>query len=167
MRTPAVDYVRAVRQALTALEGAYSQAVKDATKALLVDQAEAHRKEWADFRARRLKLKRADGDTAELNWAAAINTKEDLSRFLVDTVWNWQDGGMALRGNGLVNHPEWASRGLITRWEAFDRRTLLLVVEKGRKINRYAILQLSEDLSEFSGYDFENGRIVNKIQRLR
>jgi hypothetical protein len=35
-----------------------------------------------------------------------------------------------------------------------DRRTVLFIIEKGRNIDRYAILTFSEDLSQYKGYNF-------------
>lgn len=53
----------------------------------------------------------------------------------------------------------------MTRWEAIDRRTVLLYIEKGRDRDRIAILEFSESLGEFKGFDFEN-RVMEVKKRL-
>jgi WD40 repeat protein len=84
-----------------------------------------------------------------------VTTKDELREALADTKWDWGDGTLELRADGTAYHKAWVERFHLTkRWEAVDRRTVLMVVEAGRELNRYGILEFSEDLSQFTGFDF-------------
>jgi WD40 repeat protein len=83
------------------------------------------------------------------------NHADELRTALAGTRWNWGDSILELKADGSTTHANWDNRfGLTTRWEAIDRRTALLIVEKGRQQNRYAVLEFTEDLSSFTGFDF-------------
>lgn len=85
----------------------------------------------------------------------AVQTASDLKHFLDDTAWAWGDGDMVLRWGGGVEHAGWTKAGLATRWVAIDRRTALLVIEKGRDTNKVAVLMFADDLSGFRGVGFD------------
>jgi hypothetical protein len=155
MRTAAVNYQLATKQATTTLGKAYEQAVKDLTKAGKLAQAEAAQAELKEFRteARGINLRPAD-----------VTTKEDLQKYLTETAWTLGDG-LRFKSDGHVEQKFWASGNLVVRWEAIDRRTVLLRVEKGREENRYEILTFAEDLSEFGGYEFNGKDRVSSCKR--
>jgi hypothetical protein len=97
-------------------------------------------------------------------WPRVVLSKEDLKEFLAGTEWAW---GLSFRfkPDGYVENANWTMRGLVTRWEAIDHRTVVLVVERGRDQNRYAILTFSSDLTEFSGFDFESKGYIEPKKR--
>lgn len=165
LRTATAEYVRATKAAQAALEKSYDKAVKDATKALNIDLAEAIQAELKETQARAAGPKAADKVPAGAPRPAAVATKQDLKRFLSGTEWQWGPG-IKLKPDGYFSHPEW-DRDFLIRWEAIDRRTVLLVVEKGRDHNRYAILTFAEDLTEFRGYDFTIKDPLGPIKRKR
>jgi WD40 repeat protein len=81
--------------------------------------------------------------------------KDELRLALTNTRWNWGDAILELKADGKTHHPIWEDRfHLTTRWEAIDRRTALLYIESGRKLNMYSVLEFSEDLAQFAGFDF-------------
>jgi hypothetical protein len=147
MKAAVAAYQVSLKQATTALDKAFEQAVKDFTKAGKLAQADAAQAELKEFRSR--------APAAHLK-PADVTTKEDLRKYLIDTVWTW-DEGLRFKADGYVEQKQWTSAGLVTKWEAIDRRTVLLWIEKGREENRYAVLTFSEDLSELRGFDF-NGK---------
>jgi hypothetical protein len=48
---------------------------------------------------------------------------------------------------------------------AIDRRTVVLIVERGRGNGRYAILEFSEKLDEYKGYGFDNAARLTTSKR--
>ncbi|VTS00839.1 unnamed protein product [Gemmata massiliana] len=137
MRTAVASYQQSMKQARTTLDAAYEQAIKDFTKAGKIPEAEALQTELHDLRAK------------------TVATKENLQAYLANTSWTW--GNCRLKANGYVENKGWDSAGLVTRWEAIDRRTVLFSIEKGRDVNRLAVLVFNEELTEFQGIDF-NGK---------
>jgi WD40 repeat protein len=100
-------------------------------------------------------LKSGGGQLPPKPVAGDVANKDDLRQALADTKWDWGDGILELRADGSVYHPAWNEQfHLAKRWEPIDRRTVLMVVEAGRELNRYGVLEFSEDLSQFTGLDF-------------
>jgi hypothetical protein len=150
IRIAAGEYQKSIKAAQAALEKTYEQAIKDATKALKIEQAEAMRTE--------LKALKPDVAIPEKTTPlrpGAVANKDDLRKALAGTEWHWGiEYHMKLKSDGIVAQSDWEKGGLVTRWQAIDRRTVVLFIEKGRDHNRYAILTFSEDLSEYRGFDF-------------
>jgi|GEM_PF-4755026 len=148
MKSASLSYQLALKHANVLLEKAYEQAVKDLTKGGKLAQADAVQTELKEFRSKAL---------------GAVRTKEDLRRILSGTSWVWGEG-LKLKPDGYVEQKDWQSGGLVTKWEAVDRRTVVLWIEKGRNENRYAILMFSEDLTDFQCFDF-NGKDRITVKR--
>jgi hypothetical protein len=146
MKAAVAAYHVTLKQATTALERAFEQAVKDFTKAGKLAQADAAQAELKEFRSRApaTHLRPAD-----------VTTKEDLHRYLSGTSWVW--GNATLKPDGTVEAKEPGWVGLVIRWEAVDRRTVVLRIEQGRDRDLMAVLTFAEDLTEFRGFDF-NGK---------
>ncbi len=87
----------------------------------------------------------------------------ELRAHVTNTQWQWDgDRGetIVFRENHYIEHEGWTKRGLITRWEAIDRRTILLKIERGRPGDLYAILVFKSDLSAFDGFNFHGSRLL-------
>jgi hypothetical protein len=82
---------------------------------------------------------------------AGVSTKADLKKALTGSRWNWGEGMLVLQADGLARHPVWETSSLVTRWEAVDRRTAILTIERGRNTNKLAVLEFSEALDEIAG----------------
>lgn len=61
------------------------------------------------------------------------------------------------RDNGYVEHGGWTRRGLITRWDVIDRRTVLLRIERGRTRDLCALLVFDEEISSYDGFNYHGG----------
>ena len=58
---------------------------------------------------------------------------ETLRARLCDSLWQWDGPGgeqVFFKRNGYIEHVVWTRRGLITRWQAIDRRTVLQQIER-------------------------------------
>lgn len=146
LKAAGASYQTTTKAALAALDKAYEQEIRDLTKAGKLDAATALQKEQKEFR---LNL------TAVGLRPVDVTSKEALHRYIAGSAWTW--GDMRFKPTGHVEVKDWDARGLVTRWEAVDRRTVLLIIEKGRDQDRYAVLTFNEELTEFRGYDF-NGK---------
>ncbi|MSR52185.1 MAG: hypothetical protein EXS09_02720 [Gemmataceae bacterium] len=115
-------------------------------------------------RLNRLNIVNRKGEAAGAPWidSARAASVAELKRDLAKTKWNWGDAELTLEANGIVNHLPWNRANMITFWEAIDRRTAVLKLEVGRVHDRFAVLRFSEDLSQFTGYDFGGGRMPPK-----
>lgn len=98
--------------------------------------------------------------------ARAVGTAKALRRHLVGTKWEWSAEALQFLSDGTVRHPGWQSRGLVTTWEAIDRRTAILRIARGRNVNLHAILTFSDDLTSYDAIDFE-GNPHGDNKRLR
>ena len=139
-----------------ALEVAYEQAVKDYIKAKMDDQAaviETELKAMFSNKAAGAKIRPAE-----------VTTKEDLQKYLSGTSWSWGDN-FKFKPDGYVEVKEWDGRGLVTKWESVDRRTVVLVIEKPRDASRIAVITFSEKLTEFTGYDFDGKNRIPPSKR--
>lgn len=155
MRSATSDYQRAIRAATSTLSDAFETAITESTKALQLEQAEAIQQELNDFKENRESLTTASRTKPDAPpTPAEITTKEQLKTFLLGTDWSWETEQVRLKPDGFVENKGWDSRGLVTRWEAIDARTVLFVIEKGRGNDRIAVLRFSDDLTEYNGYDF-------------
>ena len=99
--------------------------------------------------------------------AQDVQTMAHLQKFLEDTVWNWGDGDLQLRWDGRAEHAGWNKAGLVTRWAAVDRRTVVLRVEKGRDHSVLAVLTFSDDLAGFRGLGFDGKPLTETRTRKR
>lgn len=84
----------------------------------------------------------------------AVESRDDLRKALAGTRWTWGNDRLQLMADGDVQMAEWTARGLVTRWRAVDRRTVLFVIARGRPNDRTAVLTFNEDLT---GYDVTAG----------
>jgi hypothetical protein len=150
MKPALTAYHTSLKQAMATIEKAYDQTIKDLTKAMKFSEAEAVQTQRKEFHAKGgSNLRPAD-----------VIAKEDLQKYLVGTSWEWDDG-MTLKADGYVTQKNWDGRGLVTKWEAVDRRTVVLFIEKGRTQDRTATLVFNEDLTDLSGYSFDGTRITS------
>ena len=94
---------------------------------------------------------------------------QELLSHITNTLWQW-DGTrgetVLFQENGYVEHGGWTQRGLVTRWEVIDRRTVLLKIERGRTRDLYAILIFKEDMSSFEGFNFHGGSKLRVSQKV-
>jgi hypothetical protein len=121
---------------------------------LKLDQARTIKEEWEDFRANKTVAPKARRKEDAPLLPENVATKEQLKKFLAASEWSWEKESVTLKPDGYVRQAGWESRGLITRWEAIDRRTVLFILEKGRGSDRIAVLKFADDFSEYNGYDF-------------
>jgi len=167
LRAAAAEYQKATHTADAALEKVYDKAIKDATKALKIDLAEAIQAELKEFRSRGATKVPDKGPVGQRR--SDVATKDDLKRFLSGTEWKWPDSGenavIKFKADGHIGNADWEERGFLMKWEAIDRRTALLIIEKGRPNNRYAIYCFSEDLTQFTGHDFETFEPFKPVKR--
>ncbi len=100
-----------------------------------------------------------------------INTPANfkLAGAITDTTWEWDLNGERLKfgKDGLIHHPQWEERGLVTSWKAIDEHTVLLTIEKGRRTDRYAILVFNADFTKYAGYDFHGARRMQPCKRIQ
>jgi hypothetical protein len=91
----------------------------------------------------------------------------DLKKLLPNTRWEWSMGqSVVFRPDGTIGNADWESRGLVTRWQILDHRTVLVVIEKGRDSNRYAILTFDKPATSYSVFGFENAEQMLGKHRL-
>jgi hypothetical protein len=152
MKTAVQSYHQATKQAAAALEKAYENTVRDLTKAGKITQAEAVQEELKKFRAANAP------PHPPARPAVEAPGREELQKFLCDTTWTL-DGGIKFKADGSIHQKTWEALGLSTKWEVVDRRTVVILVEKGRPTNRTAVLVFSEDLSEFRGFLFDGSKM--------
>jgi len=96
--------------------------------------------------------------------------KFKLAGAITDTTWEWELNNERIKfgKDGLIQHPQWEQRGLVTSWKVVDEHTVLLTIEQGRRTDRYAILIFSADFSEYSGYSFHGALTIKKpCKRIR
>src|SRR5262245_14688589 len=94
--------------------------------------------------------------------APRADTKQDLQRRLAGSQWEWTGGGLTLKHDGTAELPRSGAGELAARWEAIDRRTAVLLIERGRADDRLAVLQFSEELGELGGYGFDGRRLFTR-----
>jgi hypothetical protein len=78
-----------------------------------------------------------------------------LEKRLKDKDWQWGGETVRFQADGLATNSVWDQAGLVTSWKVIDRRTVLLYIERGRDVNRYAVLTFSRDADSYSGFGFE------------
>ncbi len=144
------DYEQKLREAREALLADLDKAQKDASNAGDLDEA--------------VKIRDARKVIAE--GARDVATKADLRNALAGTRWNWGDVPLVLQADGRARHALWEADKLLIRWEAIDRRTALLVIEKGRDHHTVAVLEFSEAIDEFKGFDFGGRQKLETKKRL-
>ena len=58
-----------------------------------------------------------------------VDTKVELAQYMEGTEWAWSDkGSLFFLADGVAGQPEWIKSGLVTKWTAIDRRTIVLTV---------------------------------------
>jgi len=92
-----------------------------------------------------------------------------LARAIPDTTWEWGLNSERIKfgKDGLIDHPGWEERGLVTSWKVIDTHTVLLTIEKGRRMDRWAILVFNADFTEYAGYDFHGDGKIKPCKRIR
>src|SRR5262245_66288663 len=86
--------------------------------------------------------------------APRADTKQDLQRRLTGSQWEWTGGGLTLKHDGTAELPRSGAGELAARWEAIDRRTAVLLIERGRADDRLDVLKFSEELGVMGGSGF-------------
>lgn len=96
----------------------------------------------------------------DLGTNAAVSSK--LAGAIADTTWQWDapNERITFGKDGLIRHPSWEERGLVTSWQAIDEHTVLLTIEKGRRFDRYAVLVFNADFTEYTGYNFHGAQKI-------
>lgn len=98
---------------------------------------------------------------------ALANSK--LAGAIGGTTWNWDapNERITFGKDGLVRHPGWEERGVVTSWQVIDEHTVLLTIEKGRRMDRYAILVFNADFTEYAGYNFHGAGKITPCKQIR
>ena len=84
----------------------------------------------------------------------------ELNQHIRGTKWQWDGNGgevVVFAANGYVEHEGWTQRGLVTRWEVIDKRTVRLTIERGRTQDKYAFLIFNDDITSYGGINFHRG----------
>ena len=89
-------------------------------------------------------------------FAKSAQPEYKLKKVITDTIWQWcgPSEQIVFKKNGYVGNPNWEGRNLVTSWKVIDEHTVLLILEEGRKTDRYAILVFNDDMTEYTGYNF-------------
>jgi hypothetical protein len=98
-----------------------------------------------------ISIKKRIDDLKGASGGEEVNSAEALHNFLLTKMC----GNTSFLPNGLVRDPGWDGRGLVTSWEAVDRRTVIMRIERGRSDNKTAVLMFSEGLKRSHSIDFE------------
>ena len=148
------EYVAEKRAADAELQKAYAAAIDGLKKSDNPKDAAALQKELDG----KFGAKKVDPVPAlpERKMGAKVETKEELQNFLNESIWIWAKGGdLHFKKDGHIGHAGWEAAGFLMRWEVIDRRTVILEIERGRDHDLHAILTFSENLEEFTGFDFQ------------
>jgi hypothetical protein len=79
-----------------------------------------------------------------------------LQRTIQGTTWQWgADDTIKFLIDGEIANSGWSAAGLVTTWKAIDSHTVILCIDRGRAVNRYAVLIFDADMNSYSGYGFE------------
>jgi hypothetical protein len=154
MKASLADFQSAMKKAHEGMMAAYEKAVREYTKALEIDKAEAVNSELDAFK------KKAVAKVIPMTEkAGSIETNTSglasLEKSLKGTIWEWDtNGSIRFQPDGIVMNSGWTAKGLVASWKVIDRRTVLLCIERGRNENRYAILTFSPNVDSYSGYNF-------------
>lgn len=98
---------------------------------------------------------------------APANSK--LASAIAGTTWEWDapNERITFGKDGLVRHPGWDERGMVTGWQVIDEHTVLLTIEKGRRMDRYAILVFNAEFTEYAGHNFHGAGKINPCKQIR
>jgi hypothetical protein len=116
--------------------------------------------------AARGEIKRIDTGLAV---SAKVETAEDLKKVLLNSEWELDEAALKFRAASLTGI-RGASTAPVTglvgtiRWEAIDRRTVLLIRKEAQAKERIAVFRFSEWLDRFEGYDFDGKAIEGKTR---
>ena len=138
----------------------------------LLDQAMAEKKVNAVVQLNaRLQALGGDGATAARSRPTRDTRGDEIAAFrerLQGSTWEWGGGPIHFAPDGRVAKPDWTSRGLVTSWKAIDRNTVMLFIESGRNVDRYAILVFDTRGDSFRVYRFEgDGQAIGPLHRLK
>ena len=106
------------------------------------------------------------------SWTGAARQDDpgrELRKHLRGTKWQWDGGGgeiVVFGDNGYVGHEGWTRRGLITRWDAIDKRAVLLRIERGRTRDLYAVLTFNDKTTAYDGFNFHGSSRLKTSTRL-
>ena len=93
----------------------------------------------------------------------------ELNQHIRGTKWQWDGNGgevVVFAANGYIEHEGWTQRGLVTRWEVIDKRTVRLTIERGRTQDKYAFLIFNDDITSYGGINFHRGDKLHTSTRL-
>jgi hypothetical protein len=92
-----------------------------------------------------------------------------LAGAIAGTTWHWDapNERISFGKDGLIRHPGWEERWLVTSWQAIDEHTVLLTIEKGRRSDRYAVLVFNADFTEYGGYNFHGAAKITPCKQIR
>lgn len=82
-----------------------------------------------------------------------------LQNSLANRHWTWGNELLRFDDDGTVFNPSWANQKVTTRWVMIDARTVLLVIAKGRKTDRLAVLTFNPQMDTYTGYGFQGDPI--------
>ena len=105
------------------------------------------------------------------DYATAVEPPDpgrELRNRLRGTKWQWDGGGgeaVTFADNGYVENVGWDRRGLITRWDVIDKRTVLLRIERGRAHDLYAVLTFNRDMTSYQAFNFHGGARLRTSKR--
>ena len=100
--------------------------------------------------------------------SSGVDTKAELALYMEATQWAWSEkSSLFFLADGVTVQPEWAKSGLVTRWTAIDRRTIVLTLVKGRNNDKICVLTFNGELTEMGGISFEGTEFTSTIKRLK
>lgn len=86
--------------------------------------------------------------------ATNVQTAAQLQKFLEDTKWDWVEGEAILKWDGKFIVDPFRKGNMDVRWSAVDRRTVLVMIAKGRDKDTLAVLTFSENLDSVRAIGF-------------
>lgn len=157
---------------LVAARGEYEKAVgtgRSLTADAIGKATAEHRKRLATIQEQETKAGNLDAAVAardegrRIDAGLAVNAKvetaEDLRGVMPGTVWSWDKDTLQFAANATAFHRGFGGN---ISWVAVDRRTVMLMRSEASGKSRLAVLQFSEWLDRFEGYDFDGKRIEAK-----
>lgn len=164
------EYTRATKVARAALDKAYDQTVKEYTKALKIELAEAVRREWKESIQPPLTVKSAAiipavKDPIPAPVSKLLKERADLSRRLSETTWTWGDAGNRVKfcTDGTV---EFLASELKGTWVAVSGSEVIVAWSTGSHDKLTFDLTTSTMkkiwLGDPAGKTVENGKLIKK-----
>ncbi len=117
----------------------------------------------------REKIKGAEAELSqEPNFQSRRSPQAEMAALqsrLNGSLWHWgAEDFVRFEPNGTIANAGWTARGLLTSWKVIDRRTVLLVIERGRVQDRYAILTFTPNIDGYTGYGFEAAKPIGMLR---